>query len=86
MTDAVIFNSASKARKAREESPSRRERFFVLPNDIPSPRIMAKATARMILIKEFSLKGDPFILISAGRLHPGKNFEFLLKIFRRIQD
>jgi glycosyltransferase involved in cell wall biosynthesis len=86
ISDAVIFNSASKARKAGEEFPLRRERFFVLPNDIPAPRILAKGDARMILKKEFSLKSDPFILISVGRLHPGKNFEFLLKIFHRIQD
>jgi glycosyltransferase involved in cell wall biosynthesis len=84
--DAVIFNSASQVRKSRDEFPANKNAFFLLPNDIPPPKKIPKAEAREALKAEFRLPDQAFILLSVGRLHPGKNYEFLLDIFRKAQE
>jgi glycosyltransferase involved in cell wall biosynthesis len=85
-SDAIIFNSKSLAEKAKKEFPSKKDNIAVLLNDIPPlpPRLKSEALA--VLKKEFSLGDHPFILISVGRLHPGKNLEFLLRIFFRVLE
>jgi len=85
-SDAIIFNSKSLAEKAKKEFPSKKDKISVQLNDIPPLPPRAKSEALAALKKEFPLGEHPFILISVGRLHPGKNLEFLLRIFLRVLE
>jgi glycosyltransferase involved in cell wall biosynthesis len=85
VSDGLIFNSPSLSQKMKQKYRLQRKKIIVLPNDIPVPVVRPRAEALTKIRQEYPIGENPFILISVGRLHPGKNYEFLLKVFEKLK-
>jgi glycosyltransferase involved in cell wall biosynthesis len=86
VSNSVIFNSSYMFERAKNKYHLKNKKFFVLPNNIIHSQLKNRKDALEKIRNEFHTGEDSFILLSAGRLHPGKNLEFLIKIFSRVND
>ena len=61
----------------------KRERIFVMPNPINA---MKKLTLNQDFIKSFKTNDADRICLAVGNLVPAKNYGFLLKVFKIVED
>jgi len=84
LSDIVIYNSRQMYEKVKNMSSFKNKKIYIMPNNILTSKDEERKVALKKINKEFNIDDDSFLLITVGRLHPGKNLEFLLKIFSRI--
>jgi len=73
-------------KKVKNKSHFKNKKIYILPNNIMTSPIKDRREALEKINEEFHIDDDSFLLITVGRLHPGKNSEFLLKIYSRVNE
>jgi len=86
LSDIIIFNSGHMYEKVKNKPSLKNKKIYILPNNIMTSPMKNRKEALEKIKDEFHADDDSFLLITVGRLHPGKNLEFLLKIFSRINE
>lgn len=77
VSDMAIANSHTGLAAFRKTYVGFPEHSAVLPNHLPKVN-GGPSTQRASLLKEFNLPDEAFIVVTSGRLHPGKNLECLI--------
>ena len=62
------------------------DRVFYVPNGIDFQAIRSRRYSREDIAARFGIQKNRFLVGSVGRLHPVKNHERMLSIFRKVKD
>ena len=84
-SDFLIANSKTVLDALRQRFPNIQAKTTVLSNHLPEVTI-DRPRQRAALIKQYAVPEEAFIILSTGRLHPGKNLECLIRAMTQVSD